>query len=75
MRALGMISGYFKSVEKFIKANSEQLEFQTQDALRETPLMIAVRAGYANRETINVIVDLGGLLYVTDGVWTMLDAR
>ena len=52
--------GYFKSVEKFIKASEEQLEFETQDELRETPLMVAVRAGISNIETIQVIIELGG---------------
>lgn len=52
--------GYFKSVEKFIKASEEQLEFETQDELKETPLMVAIRAGMSNIETIQVIIELGG---------------
>lgn len=56
-------SGYFKSVEKFIKASEDQLEFETQDDLRETPLMVAVRAGVSNMETISIILELGGKVF------------
>ena len=52
--------GYFKSVEKFIIASDDQLEFETQDDLKETPLLVAVRAGMSNIETINIIIKLGG---------------
>lgn len=52
--------GYFKSVEKFIKASDDQLEFETQDELRETPLMVSIRAGMANIETIQIIIECGG---------------
>lgn len=47
-------------MEKFIKAHDDQLEFETQDELKETPLLVAVRAGKANIDTISIIIELGG---------------
>lgn len=57
---MSVLSGYFKSVEKFIQASDDQLEFETQDELKETPLLVAVRAGMSNMETISIIIRLGG---------------
>lgn len=45
-----------------MKNNDGQLEFETQDELHETPLLISARAGIANVETINILIDCGGML-------------
>lgn len=55
-----VVNNYAKSVEKFIKANSSQLEFETQDGLHETPLLIAVRTGISCLDTIKTLQALGG---------------
>lgn len=60
LHRLNIFTGYFKSVEKFVKNNDGQLEFETQDELHETPLLISARAGIANIETINILIDCGG---------------
>ncbi|XP_067933581.1 ankyrin and armadillo repeat-containing protein-like [Watersipora subatra] len=60
--------GYFKSVEKFIQASDDQIEFETQDDLKETPLMVAVRAGSSNMDTISTIIKLGGKLDAINNV-------
>jgi len=44
-------------VEKFVKNTEGQLEFETQDELHETPLLISARAGIANIETINILIE------------------
>ncbi|KAF6034711.1 hypothetical protein EB796_006980 [Bugula neritina] len=51
--------GYFSSVEKFLKASNDQLEFETQDDLHDTPLLVAVRTGMQNIDTINIIIEFG----------------
>jgi len=55
-----LCAGYFSSVEKFLKASNDQLEFETQDDLHDTPLLVAVRTGMQNIDTINIIIEFGG---------------
>lgn len=54
------LPGYFKSVEKFVKNTEGQLEFETEDAFHYTPLLISAKAGIANIDTINILIDCGG---------------
>ena len=49
--------GFIKSIEKFVLASEDQLEFETGDDLHSTPLLLAVMSG--NKETIKCLIDLG----------------
>ncbi|ELU14680.1 hypothetical protein CAPTEDRAFT_224898 [Capitella teleta] len=56
--------GFVKSVEKFVKANDDQLESETGDELRCTPLLLAVMSG--NEETVRCLVTLGARVWATN---------
>lgn len=49
--------GFPKSLERFVHADSNQLELQTNDNLGSTPFLIAVASG--NLESINCLMTLG----------------
>ena len=49
--------GFSKSIERFVKANHDQLELETADEYGSTPFLLAVTSG--NLETIKCMVDLG----------------
>lgn len=52
--------GFVKSVERFIKADPEALEKETEDALRCTPLLLAAMSG--NKDTVECLIGLGASL-------------
>ena len=54
--------GFVKSVERFVKANPDNLELETQDDLRSTPVLLAVMSG--ELEIVDCIVKLGAKLNV-----------
>ena len=49
--------GFVKSVERFVKANEDQLELETGDDLQSTPMLLSVMSG--NLETVQCLVQLG----------------
>ncbi len=52
--------GFVKSVERFVKAAGDQLELETGDDLKSTPLLLAVMSGQL--ETVECLVELGARL-------------
>ncbi|XP_019638364.1 PREDICTED: ankyrin and armadillo repeat-containing protein-like [Branchiostoma belcheri] len=57
-------NGYVKSVERFVTAMEDQLEFTTQDNLHSTPLLCATMSG--NIEMIQKLLDLGAQIDYKD---------
>ncbi|XP_013419847.1 ankyrin and armadillo repeat-containing protein-like [Lingula anatina] len=49
--------GFIKSIERFVNANKDQLELETEDEYRSTPLLLAVTNG--NKETVECLISLG----------------
>ncbi|XP_064641312.1 ankyrin and armadillo repeat-containing protein-like isoform X2 [Lineus longissimus] len=56
--------GFVKSIERFVKANEEQLEFETGDDVHSTPLLLATMSG--NLESVQCLVELGANLMATN---------
>ena len=56
--------GFIKSVERFINASEEQLELETGDELKSTPLLLAVMNNQL--DTVQCLVELGAKVYVVD---------
>ncbi|XP_038070212.1 ankyrin and armadillo repeat-containing protein-like isoform X2 [Patiria miniata] len=55
--------GYIKSIQRFVAASEDQLEFPTNDDRLMTPLLLAVESG--KLDTVRCLVDLGSdLRYV-----------
>ena len=55
---------FIKSVERFVKANPENLELETQDDLHSTPVLLAVMSG--ELEVVKCLVQLGAKLHVVN---------
>lgn len=49
--------GFIKSIERFVNANKEQLELETEDEFHSTPLLLAVMSG--NVESVQCLMNLG----------------
>ena len=49
--------GMIKSVQRFVTASEDQLEFPTNDDRHMTPLLLAVESG--KLDTVQCIVELG----------------
>ena len=49
--------GFVKSIERFVKAADDQLELETQDDLRSTPLLLASTSG--SLDGVKSLVELG----------------
>ena len=56
--------GFLKSVERFVKADPEQLELETNDDLKTTPLLLAVMSG--SKETVECMIGLGSRINVVN---------
>jgi hypothetical protein len=56
--------GFVKSIERFVKANEDQLELETGDDARSTPLLLATTS--SNLESVQCLVELGASLLATN---------
>ncbi|XP_046367118.2 ankyrin and armadillo repeat-containing protein-like [Haliotis rufescens] len=54
--------GYVKSIERFVEANPDQLELETNDDLHSTPFLLAVSSG--NVDTVNSLLSLNAKINV-----------
>ncbi|KAL5021576.1 hypothetical protein ScPMuIL_000731 [Solemya velum] len=59
---LAAFKGFIKSVERFVSADPEQIELETEDELHSTPFLIAVTS--KNKETVQCLIDLGANIEV-----------
>ena len=58
--------GFPKSIERFVHADPEHLELQTNDDNRSTPFLIAVTAG--NLDSITCLIHLGAKVHAINSV-------
>lgn len=59
---LAAFKGFIKSIERFVSADPEQLEIETEDALHSTPFLIAISS--KNKETVQCLIELGANIEV-----------
>lgn len=55
---------FLKSVERFVKADPDLLELETNDDLKSTPLLLAVMSG--SKEVVECLVNLGSRINVVN---------
>lgn len=56
--------GYVKSIDKFVRSEPTQLEFETGDSLHLTPILVATLGGHL--EAVRCLVELGAQLDAID---------
>lgn len=56
--------GFLKSVERFIKADNELLELETDDDLKSTPLLLAVMSG--SQDVVESLIGMGARIHAVD---------